>query len=62
VCTAPHDSAALTPGKEIPVTAEENVGPRARSLGCEGKNLVALEGDGPARSLIAILANAMFQY
>ena len=62
MCGQLHDTATLTPGKEIPVTAEEEVGPRARSVGCEGKNLVALEGGVPARSLIAIPANAMFQY
>jgi len=61
VWSAPHDMAALTPGKEIPVAFEQEVGPRARSVGCEGQNLVALEGGAPARSLIAKLAYAMFQ-
>jgi hypothetical protein len=51
-----HDKPALSPGKEIPVTAEQEVDPRARSVGCERKNLAALEGGGPSPSLIAIPA------
>jgi hypothetical protein len=53
-----HDTPALPPGKAIPVTAEQEVGPTARSVGCDGNTLAALEGGGPSRSVIAIPAHS----